>query len=121
VKKQLLVLLWVIPCIVLSQPLRRIEYYNLDSIAKSNIEKIVYHQPPTGILTYNPFWRFKITASVQLNSDVFQNELTVEDYLNICSYDVRARFYITPGLKVFQRVFLTGNNRFYTTGAVLKF
>jgi len=114
-------LIWVIPCIFLSQPLRRVEQYNLDSIAKSNIAKIVAPKTPTGILAYNPFWRLKVTASVQLNSNVFQNGLTAEDYLNISSYDIRARFYVIPDLKVFQRVFITGKNTFNTTGIMLKF
>lgn len=106
---------------IFSQPLRQIERYNLDSIARSNIGKIVYSQKPSKILSYNPFDRFKLTASVQLNSSIFSNGLTTEDLLSFGAYDIRARYYVTPNLKVFQRAFTTGNNTFHTTGLVYKF
>jgi len=121
VKKQLLILLLVLPWMGFGQPLRRVEQYNLDSVAKSNVAKIVYPQTHDGMLSYNPFWRFKITASVQLNSNIFSEELTTEDWLSFGAYDIRARFYITPNFKIFQKTFITGNNIFYTTGIVTKF
>ena len=120
-RKQLLILLLVLPWMGFSQPLRRVEQYNLDSVARANFAKIACPQTHDGILSYNPFWRFKITASVQLNSNIFLNGLTTEDWLSFGAYDIRARFYITPNFKVFQKVFITGKNTFNTTGVVFKF
>lgn len=105
-----------------SQPLRTYgEHYNLDSIAKANIANIVYKQPASKIFTTNPMNRFKFTARIQLNSSAFANGLTTEDLLSFGAYDIRARFYITPDLKVFQRMFIVGTKTFYTTGVVFKF
>jgi len=121
VKKQLLILLLVFPWIGFGQPFKRIEQYNLDSVARANFANITYLQTHDGILLYNPFPRFKITVSIQLNSDIFLNGLTTEDWLSFGAYDIRARFYITPNFKVFQKVFITGKNIFNTTGVVFKF
>jgi len=105
-----------------SQPIRIYgEHYNLDSIAKANIANIVYKQPASKIFTTNPMNRFKFTARVQLNSSAFANGLTTEDLLSFGAYDLRARYYITPDLKVFQRMFIVGTKTFYTTGVVFKF
>ena len=109
---------------VFSQPLRTYgEYYNynLDSIAKANVANIVYKQPASKKFTTNPMNRFKFTARVQLNSSAFANGLTTEDLLSFGAYDLRVRFYITPDLKVFQRMFIVGTKTFYTTGVVFKF
>lgn len=105
-----------------SQPLRTYgKHYNLDSIAKANIANIVYKQPASKIFTTNPMNRFKFTARVQLNSSAFANGLTTEDLLSFGAYDLRARYYITPDFKVFQRMFIVGNKTFHTTGVVFKF
>lgn len=112
-----------------SQPIRIYgEHYNLDSvakanvaIAKANVANIVYKQPASKIFTTNPMNRFKFTARVQLNSSAFANGLTTEDLLSFGAYDLRARYYITPDFKVFQRMFIVGNKTFHTTGVVFKF
>lgn len=105
-----------------SQPIRIYgEHYNLDSVAKANVANIVYKQPASKIFTTNPMNRFKFTARVQLNSSAFANGLTTEDLLSFGAYDLRARYYITPDFKVFQRMFIVGNKTFHTTGVVFKF
>jgi hypothetical protein len=115
---------------VLSQPLKLYDdKYNFDSIAKININKILIPKTSDGIVVIKPYDRFKVTLSTKLNSSVIINanglsELTITDYFNFGAYDIRARFYITPNFKVFQRVFITGinkNNYLFSTGVMLKF
>ena len=97
---------------------------HLDSIAKANVKKILYSSGSGRILIIQPTERFKLTFSAQVNNNPFSTNMTLSDWLCIGAYDVRARFYITPTLKVFQRVFITGfekTNFFFTTGFVKKF
>jgi hypothetical protein len=112
----------------LSQPVRTYEERrNLDSIAKANVNQIFSSSQRDGIFTYQPIERFKVTASAQLNTNVFSNglsNLTTNDILSFGAYDIRARFYITPTFKIFQRVFITGTgktNYFFTTGFIKRF
>lgn len=111
-----------------SQPLRnKYQNYNYDSIAKSNLSRYTIQNENDGICKIQPSERFKVTISTRINNNPIQNgiyNITFNDILFAGSYDIRARFYITPDLKVFQRVFITGlgnQNIFYTTGFIVKF
>lgn len=129
-KKILTSLVIFISLNVLSQPLKLYDdKYNFDSIAKININRILLPKSSDGVVVIKPYERFKVTLSTKLNSNVIINanglsELTITDYFNFGAYDIRARFYITPNLKIFQRVFITGiykNNYIFSTGLILKF
>lgn len=110
------------------QPLRnKYQNINYDSIAKSNIGRYINQSENEGIYKVQPSERFKLTISTKVSNNPFQNgisNMTFNDILFAGSYDIRARFYVTQNLKVFQRVFITGLNNqniFYTTGIIIKF
>ena len=115
-----LLLLFCLPFVLFSQR-------NLDSIAKANVKAICHPQDPSGYFSTNPDCKFKVTFSANINSNIsFSSlgDLTIQDYLSLGAYDIRFRYYITPDLKIFQRMFITGidrTNYFFTTGVVLKF
>ena len=100
---------------------------NLDSIAKANVKAIVYNRDHHGYFSTDPSRRFKLTISAGVNSNLnFSNigHFKLHDYFNFGAYDIRARFYITHNIKIFQRVLVTGlyeSNYFFTTGLIKKF
>jgi len=113
--------------IVYSQPLMK-TYTNInyDSIAKSNFSKITF-KPKRDYVYRLRYDKFQISVSSKLRripvTDTF-SDLTIDDIIFAGSYDIRARFYISPNVKVFQRVFITGLSEsqiFHTTGVLIKF
>ena len=110
-----------------SQPLIR-QYSNIDyqSIAKSNFKKITF-KPKNDYVCRLDYGQFQLSVSTKLKRVPFQDkfsDLTVDDILFAGSYDIRARFYISPNVKVFQRAFITGLSNgqvFHTTGVIIKF
>ena len=124
-KKIFLLSFFLISFLVKSQPLiNKYTVVNYDSIAKSNVGKIVIQNEKDGICKITPTEKFKITISAKLTNSPIQNgiyNINFNDIIFSGSYDIRARFYITPDLKIFQRVFITGvsnSNIFYTTGFI---
>jgi hypothetical protein len=113
--------------IVYSQPLMK-TYTNInyDSIAKSNFSKITF-KPKRDYVYRLRYDKFQISVSSKLRRiptiDTF-SDLTIDDIIFAGSYDIRARFYISPNVKVFQRLFITGlsdSQIFHTTGVIIKF
>jgi hypothetical protein len=113
--------------IVYSQPLMK-TYTNInyDSIAKSNFSKITF-KPKRDYVYRLRYDKFQISVSSKLRRiptiDTF-SDLTIDDIIFAGSYDIRARFYISPNVKVFQRLFITGLSEsqiFHTTGVIIKF
>jgi hypothetical protein len=113
--------------IVYSQPLMK-TYTNInyDSIAKSNFSKITF-KPKRDYVYRLRYDKFQISVSSKLRripvTDTF-SDLTIDDIIFAGSYDIRARFYISPNVKVFQRLFITGLSEsqiFHTTGVIIKF
>ena len=110
-----------------SQPLMR-QYSNIDyqSIAESNFKKITF-KPKNDYVCRLDYGQFQLSVSTKLKRVPFQDkfsDLTVDDILFAGSYDIRARFYISPNVKVFQRAFITGLSNgqvFHTTGVIIKF
>lgn len=110
-----------------SQPLMR-QYSNMDyqSIAESNFKKITF-KPKNDYVYKLDYGQFQLSVSTKLKRVPFQDkfsDLTVDDILFAGSYDIRARFYISPNVKVFQRAFITGLSNgqvFHTTGVIIKF
>lgn len=110
-----------------SQPLMR-QYSNMDyqSIAESNFKKITF-KPKNDYVCRLDYGQFQLSVSTKLKRVPFQDkfsDLTVDDILFAGSYDIRARFYISPNVKVFQRAFITGLSNgqvFHTTGIIIKF
>lgn len=113
--------------IVYSQPLMK-TYTNInyDSIAKSNFSKITF-KPKRDYVYRLRYDKFQISVSSKLRRiptiDTF-SDLTIDDIIFAGSYDIRARFYISSNVKVFQRLFITGLSEsqiFHTTGVIIKF
>lgn len=113
--------------IVYSQPLMK-TYTNInyDSIAKSNFSKITF-KPKRDYVYRLRYDKFQISVSSKLRripvTDTF-SDLTIDDIIFAGSYDIRARFYISSNVKVFQRLFITGLSEsqiFHTTGVIIKF
>ena len=113
--------------IVYSQPLMR-TYSTIDyeGIAKNNFSKITF-KPKKDYVYRLRYDKFQISVSSKLRRiptiDTF-SDLTIDDIIFAGSYDIRARFYISPNVKVFQRVFITGLSEsqiFHTTGVLIKF
>jgi len=100
---------------------------NLDSIAKANVKAIYCLQNYQRYISTDPNLKFKVTFSANINSNISFStlgKLTLQEYLSLGAYDVRFRYYITPNLKVFQRMLITGvdqTNYFSTTGIIIKF
>jgi len=99
---------------------------NYDSIAKSNFSKITF-KPKRDYVYRLRYDKFQISVSSKLRRiptiDTF-SDLTIDDIIFAGSYDIRARFYISPNVKVFQRLFITGLSEsqiFHTTGVIIKF
>ena len=113
--------------IVYSQPLMK-TYTNInyDSIAKSNFSKITF-KPKRDYVYRLRYDKFQISVSSKLRRiptiDTF-SDLTINDIIFAGSYDIRLRFYVSPNVKVFQRLFITGLSNsqiFHTTGVIIKF
>jgi hypothetical protein len=104
------------------------QYSTIDyqSIAKTNVSKIIY-KPKSDYVWRFEYDKFQLSISSKLKRVPFQDrfsDLTVDDIIFAGSYDIRARFYLSPNVKVFQRVFITGlsnNQIFHTTGIIIKF
>jgi len=126
-KKLILLFGLLIHQVTFSQPLiRPYTYINYDSIAKSNFEKITNKQKSDFVyrLQYN---KFQLSISTKLKRIPFVDtfsDLTINDIIFAGSYDIRLRFYVSPNVKVFQRLFITGLSNsqiFHTTGLIIKF
>jgi len=113
--------------IVYSQPLMR-TYPTIDyeGIAKNNFSKITL-KPKNDYVCRLEYNKFQLSVSSKLRRiptmDTF-SDLTIDDIIFAGSYDIRARFYISPNVKVFQRLFITGlsdSQIFHTTGVIIKF
>jgi hypothetical protein len=104
------------------------QYSKIDyqSIAKSNVSKITF-KPKSDYVFRLEYDNFQLSISSKLKRVPFQDkfsDLTVDDIIFAGSYDIRARFYISPNVKVFQRAFITGLSNsqiFHTTGITIKF
>jgi hypothetical protein len=121
-EKYILSLILVISCYAYSQPLRlQDDNYNLDSIAKSNVENIVYTTNLQTFFSFYPFLKLRVTASIRLNKGSFFVFSPTTDYFDFGLYDIRAKYTFTPTIRITQRVFIPGNNKWsYTTGVVIK-
>ena len=125
--KQILIIFLLLSSIGFSQPLMR-QYSNIDyqSIAESNFKKITF-KPKSDYVWRLEYDKFQLSISSKIKRVPFQDrfsDLTVDDIIFAGSYDIRARFYISPNVKVFQRVFITGLSNsqiFHTTGITIKF
>jgi hypothetical protein len=126
-KKLILLFGLLIHQVTFSQPLiRPYTYINYDSIAKSNFEKITNKQKSDFVyrIQYN---KFQLSISTKLKRIPFVDtfsDLTINDIIFAGSYDIRLRFYVSPNVKVFQRLFITGLSNsqiFHTTGLIIKF
>jgi len=126
-KKLILLFGLLIQQVIFSQPLMK-TYTNInyDSIAKSNFSKITF-KPKRDYVYRLRYDKFQISVSSKLRRiptiDTF-SDLTIDDIIFAGSYDIRARFYISPNVKVFQRLFITGLSEsqiFHTTGVIIKF
>lgn len=126
-KKLILLFGLLIHQVTFSQPLMR-TYSTIDyeGIAKNNFNKFTLNPKNDYVyrLEYN---KFQISVSSKLrripSMDTF-SDLTIDDIIFAGSYDIRARFYISPNVKVFQRLFITGlsdSQIFHTTGVIIKF
>lgn len=125
--KRILIIFILLSSIGFSQPLMR-QYSNIDyqSIAESNFKKITF-KPKSDYVCRLEYDKFQLSISSKIKRVPFQerfSDLTVDDIIFAGSYDIRARFYISPNVKVFQRAFITGLSNsqiFHTTGVVIKF
>ena len=125
--KQILIIFLLLSSFGFSQTLMR-QYSNIDyqSIAESNFKKITF-KPKNDYVCRLDYGQFQLSVSTKLKRVPFQDkfsDLTVDDILFAGSYDIRARFYISPNVKVFQRAFITGLSNgqvFHTTGVIIKF
>jgi hypothetical protein len=104
------------------------QYSTIDyqSIAKTNFSKIQF-KPKSDYVCRLEYDKFQLSISSKIKRVPFQDrfsDLTVDDIIFAGSYDIRARFYISPNVKVFQRAFITGLSNsqiFHTTGVLIKF
>ena len=125
--KRILIIFLLLSSIGFSQPLMR-QYSNIDyqSIAESNFKKITF-KPKSDYVCRLEYDKFQLSISSKIKRVPFQDrfsDLTVDDIIFAGSYDIRARFYISPNVKVFQRAFITGLSNsqiFHTTGIIIKF
>ena len=125
--KRILIIFLLLSSFGFSQPLMR-QYSNIDyqSIAESNFKKITF-KPKSDYVCRLEYDKFQLSISSKIKRVPFQDrfsDLTVDDIIFAGSYDIRARFYISPNVKVFQRAFITGLSNsqiFHTTGVVIKF
>ena len=125
--KRILIIFLLLSPIGFSQPLMR-QYSNIDyqSIAESNFKKITF-KPKSDYVCRLEYDKFQLSISSKIKRVPFQDrfsDLTVDDIIFAGSYDIRARFYISPNVKVFQRAFITGLSNsqiFHTTGITIKF
>jgi hypothetical protein len=125
--KQILIIFLLLSSIGFSQPLIN-QYSKIDyqSIAESNFKKITF-KPKSDYVYRLEYYNFQLSISSKLKKVPFQDkfsDLTVNDIIFAGSYDIRARFYISPNVKVFQRAFITGLSNsqiFHTTGITIKF
>ena len=125
--KRILIIFLLLSSFGFSQPLIN-QYSKIDyqSIAKSNVSKITF-KPKSDYVFRLEYDNFQLSISSKLKRVPFQDkfsDLTVDDILFAGSYDIRARFYISPNVKVFQRAFITGLSNgqvFHTTGIIIKF
>jgi hypothetical protein len=125
--KQILIIFLLLSSIGFSQPLIN-QYSKIDyqSIAESNFNKITF-KPKSDYVYRLEYYNFQLSISSKLKKVPFQDkfsDLTVNDIIFAGSYDIRARFYISPNVKVFQRAFITGLSNsqiFHTTGITIKF
>jgi len=126
-KKLILLFGLLIHQVIFSQPLMR-TYTNInyDSISKSNFNKFTL-KPKNDYVCRLEYNKFQLSVSSKLRRiptmDTF-SDLTIDDIIFAGSYDIRARFYISPNVKVFQRLFITGlsdSQIFHTTGVIIKF
>jgi hypothetical protein len=125
--KQILIIFLLLSSIGFSQPLIN-QYPTIDyqSIARTNFSKITF-KPKSDYVYRLEYGQFQLSVSTKLKRVPFQDkfsDLTVDDILFAGSYDIRARFYISPNVKVFQRAFITGLSNgqvFHTTGVIIKF
>ncbi len=125
--KRILIIFLLLSSIGFSQPLMN-QYSTIDyqSIAKTNFSKIQF-KPKSDYVCRLEYDKFQLSISSKIKRVPFQDrfsDLTVDDIIFAGSYDIRARFYISPNVKVFQRAFITGlsNSQFFhTTGVLIKF
>ena len=127
IMKQILIIFLLLSSIGFSQPLiETYSYIDYQSIANSNLSKIIF-KPKNDYVCRLEYYNFQLSVSSKLKRVPFQDkfsDLTVDDIIFAGSYDIRARFYISPNIKVFQRVFVTGLSNtqiFHTTGIIIKF
>lgn len=125
--KQILIIFLLLSSIGFSQPLMN-QYSKIDyqSIARTNVSKMAF-KPKSDYVCRLEYDKFQLSISSKLKRVPFHDkfyDLTVDDIIFAGSYDIRARFYISPNVKVFQRAFITGlsNSKiFHTTGIIIKF
>ena len=125
--KRILIIFLLLSSIGFSQPLMR-QYSNIDyqSIAESNFKKITF-KPKSDYVCRLEYDKFQLSISSKIKRVPFQDrfsDLTVDDIIFAGSYDIRARFYVSSNMKVFQRAFITGLSNsqiFHTTGIIIKF
>lgn len=125
--KRILIIFLLLSSIGFSQPLIN-QYSTIDyqSIAKTNFSKITF-KPKSDYVCRLEYDKFQLSISSKIKRVPFQDrfsDLTVDDIIFAGSYDIRARFYISPNMKVFQRAFITGLSNsqiFHTTGVIIKF
>ncbi len=75
---------------------------------------------------YTPYKRelIKITIRTMVNSNINPNELSEHDIVNIGSYDIRIKLYLTKNVSLIDRTVITGINTtkyYYSLGLVYKF
>ena len=125
--KRILIIFILLSSIGFSQPLIN-QYSTIDyqSIARTNVSKITF-KPKSDYVCRLEYDKFQLSISSKIKKVPFQDrfsDLTVDDIIFAGSYDIRARFYISPNVKVFQRAFITGLSNsqiFHTTGIIIKF
>lgn len=125
--KRILIIFLLLSSIGFSQPLIN-QYSTIDyqSIARTNVGKITF-KPKSDYVCRLEYDKFQLSISSKIKRVPFQDsfsDLTVDDIIFAGSYDIRARFYISPNVKVFQRAFITGLSNsqiFHTTGIIIKF
>ena len=125
--KRILIIFILLSSIGFSQPLIN-QYSTIDhqSIARTNVSKMTF-KPKSDYVCRLEYDKFQLSISSKIKRVPFQDrfsDLTVDDIIFAGSYDIRARFYISPNVKVFQRAFITGLSNsqiFHTTGIIIKF
>ena len=125
--KRILIIFLLLSSIGFSQALMN-QYSTIDyqSIARTNVGKITF-KPKSDYVCRLEYDKFQLSISSKIKRVPFQDsfsDLTVDDIIFAGSYDIRARFYISPNVKVFQRAFITGLSNsqiFHTTGITIKF